>query len=101
MTEQYVVIRHSDGREGAVLPSNLANPDYAENFKGAHILRNEDGTDWDGPTTPDGMVRKAEREAEERSEERAKARAERAALSASAAKDDDAKPAASDATRKE
>lgn len=57
-----VVIRYEDGREGAVLPERFGDPELADNFKGARILRYEDGTEWDGPTTPEGMARKEERE---------------------------------------
>lgn len=50
-------IRYANGIEGHVLPESLADPKLAENFAGAHVLGNADGTDYSGPTTAEGMLR--------------------------------------------
>lgn len=63
MADRMVVIRFPDGREGAVLPEDFADEAKADNFEGARIVRWEDGTEYDGPTTPEGMARREEREA--------------------------------------
>lgn len=77
MADRMVVIRYPDGREGAVLPEDFANPKLADNFKDAKILRFEDGSPWDGPTTPGGLARKEEREEAAEEEKPAPRRAAR------------------------
>lgn len=70
MAEKYLLIRWPDGREGAVLPADFADPKKAEAFEGARAVSYEDGSEWDGPTTADGMARRAEREVAARREAR-------------------------------
>lgn len=77
--DRWLKVQWEDGRDGGVLESDFANPEKAEAFKGARVVSYEDGTEYDGPTTHEGMVRRAERErqAEERPTQRRNRQAER------------------------
>lgn len=71
MADRYLLVRWPNGAEGAVLESDFGDPEKADNFEGARVFGCEDGSEYDGPTTPEGMARRAEREAEAEREERA------------------------------
>lgn len=79
MIEQYLLIRWADGRMGGVLPKDFADPDKAKNFEDARVVSWESGEVYEGPTTPEGMARKAEREVEARREARRERHAAREA----------------------
>lgn len=66
-----VIIRHPDGREGAILPRDFTvknvSPDrksYAE--QGYHIVGYEDGSSFDGPKSQREIDRVAEDRAAQR-----------------------------------
>lgn len=63
MEDKYLLIRWEDGRQGGVKPADFADPEKADNFKGARVISWEDGSEYDGPTTAEGAARRAEREA--------------------------------------